>query len=216
MAKSVVACLAFVLTIMVPYVAIAQPQPDPSHWTNGPPNPSGEVAVPLVIYDQVSGILSVDTLGVNRGDDTPDYTTEAGPIGGDDVALESIQLETRGVDLGPDSRILEPFTNLEFQNRLWVGSFVGNFVQIDSFGFRGNLFLWPGQYGIAQLPIGLTEDNFETVEIRTKPELNAASWHQALARGVTVVPEPNSSSIFVILLGVGLKFPIVRGRGFRV
>ncbi len=73
--------------------AVAQPYPDPSLW-NVVNNPSGEQVVPLIVYDQASGIVSIDTLGLNRIDETPDYTNVGGPIFGDDVGLLTLRIRT--------------------------------------------------------------------------------------------------------------------------
>ena len=160
-----------------------------------------------MVYDQVTGVLSVDTRGVNRIDDTPDFTTTAGAIEEDDVALESLLLETRGV-LVTDSQIFPPFESTEFQGRQWFGDFIGNFIQIGSVTIDGNLFLWPDQYDIAQLPSGLTDANFDTLGIATMPEPGVNSGHFAIGGGVTIVPEPSVSTLIaatMLILGFRLR-----------
>ena len=149
--------LAILMLLTTPLFAIAQPQPDPSLWTNSlSTNPNGAFPVPLVIYNQVSGILSLDTLGVNRLDDTPDYTTEGGPIVGDDVALDtvSIDLIPPGNTLPSDYFILSPFDDMVFQNRVWVGAANTSFITLESVGLGGgNLFLLPGKYDLSLIHI---------------------------------------------------------------
>ena len=81
-----------VLALLAPAAAQGQVTPDPSLWTPATvTNPSGARPVPVVQYDPATGILSVNTLGVNGASDTIKPTT----IGGDDVgtALKTFQFE---------------------------------------------------------------------------------------------------------------------------
>ena len=200
--KSLVTFQLF-LSAFFQQLAIAQPQPDPSIWMNlGEPNPNGEYAVPLVIYNSDTGILSIDTLGLNGVDDTPDYTTEPGPIGGDDVALYGLMVDwIPSVPHSSDFRILESFDGMVVHNRLWFGVSNGSFVALDSVSLGGNLFLWPGIYDVAQIPIGLTNDNFFDVIINTNPT-GRGGGHRS--DRVEIVPEPD-----LISLGLGLFLFVV-------
>ncbi len=164
--------------------AIAQPVPDPSLW-NVVLNPSGDQAVPLIIYDQVTGVVSIDTLGLNRIDDTPDYTM-GGPIIADDVRLISLRIRTFAAGF-----VLPPFDGSLFQGRAWNTSVSPSSYFLLSVS-AGNAFLSPGQYDWLQLPTELdSSDFFDEVEVVVNFDANSSGTRiVAPENGVTIVPEP--------------------------
>ena len=187
------------LVCMLGFNAFAQPNPDPSLWQNvGATNPNGEYPVPLVIYDRTTGILSIDTLGMNRTDDTPDYSGAPGPIVDDDVAFFGLTLDLTSQGNPSDYQLLSPFDTTIFQGRAWGGSVTETSVDLFSTGLNESLFLWPGKYDIAQLPSDLTSNNFSFIIIDTNPEQSMIAGHQSL-NGVTVVPEPDSGVLFLMV-----------------
>ncbi len=61
---------------------------DPDLWGGGVTNPSGDQAVPMVVYETETGILYLNTLGINQINET--ITGDL--IGGDDVGVISISV----------------------------------------------------------------------------------------------------------------------------
>ncbi len=61
---------------------------DPDLWGGGVTNPSGQQAVPIVAYEQATGIVFVNTLGINQVLETNSGTL----IGGDDVGLIALSV----------------------------------------------------------------------------------------------------------------------------
>jgi hypothetical protein len=135
-------------------------------------------------------MLSVDTRGLNRLDDTPDYTMIGGPIGHDDVGLISLIVESP-VQGGT---FQAPFTGVDLMQYLsWSALyFGGNYATAGtSLSFGGNQFLWPGVYPYVQLPMGLTAADFGVVELVVLFDVfSPGAEVRADANGVQIVPEP--------------------------
>ena len=164
----------------------AQPIPDSNLWTEVN-NPSGERVVPLIVYDQISGVVLIDTLGQNRVDETPDYTAPGGPILGDDVGLIGVRINTL-IDGGEFFKVFNSFS----QQLSWNSSRNGSSYVTTGTEIGNNSFLWPGQYGWLQLPTGLTQDDFfgfVEIEVSFGPN-TPGDTVIAQADGITIVPEP--------------------------
>lgn len=174
-------------------VCRAQPAPDPSLWS---PffNPSGQRVVPVVFYDSTTGILGLDTRGLNRMDDTPDYTTIPGPIGVDDVGLGAFRIQTEIMG----GEWLSPFS-LGFdatQHLVWFTNYSGQrYVLVGA--PAPNLFLWPSVYATIQLPTGLTSNDFGEVEMSVTVDAISPTGFLFAGHGVQVVPEPSIEFLLI-------------------
>ncbi len=169
--------------------SIGQPAPDPSLWR---PvfNPSGQRVVPVLFYDSTTGILGIDTRGLNRLDDTPDFAFPGGPIGYDDVAFFAFEIQTN-VSTGI---FFPPFTGFDpIQFLVWTSGYDGGRYRLNANGL-GNVFLWPAVYPMIQLPPNLTSNQFFTTEIVVAfgPQLpfNLLLPTQG-SNGIQIVPEPS-------------------------
>ncbi len=81
--------LTLATLIVLVFTAATQAQRvDPDRWGGGATNPSGQQAVPIVGYESDTGILFLNTLGLNQLLDT----TGGSLIGGDDVGLISLSV----------------------------------------------------------------------------------------------------------------------------
>ncbi len=163
--------------------SIGQPAPDPSLW-NSCINPSGQRAVPVVFYDATTGIVGVDTRGINRLDDTPDYTTAPGPIGFDDVGLIVLTVRTQVTG----GTFFPPFSGLDLvQFIFWDPIYDSSRYRIIGTPL-GNQFLWPGVYPVIQLPTNLTANAFGEIEIAVSYGAQVACVLRS--NGLQIVPEP--------------------------
>ena len=124
----------------------AQPAPDGSLW-NSVNNPSGQRAIPVVYFNQGSGILAVDTRGVDRISNTP---TNTGLIGGDDVGMITLLVS------GPAATsVFAPF-NLPFDPGMglaWSAMHFGAKMQLLGNPIIGQ-YVTPGVYPVFQYPAG--------------------------------------------------------------
>ncbi len=124
----------------------AQPPPNGSLW-NSINNPSGQRPIPVVFYDQSTGILAVDTRGVDRISNTP---TNAGIIGGDDVGMITLLVT------GPRPiSVFAPF-NLPFDPIMglaWSSMHFGGKMQLLGNVIIGQ-YVTPGVYPVFQYPVG--------------------------------------------------------------
>ncbi len=137
-------------------VALGQPSPDTSLWGGGATNPSGDTAVPVVYYDPMTGIMSLDTVGLNRTSDT----TTGQMIGGDDVGTISLSVT------GPaaTSVILNGFVNQPIGGVVWNGQYFNGKQQLFGVG-AGAEYLQPALKTDAfQYAAGLTESAFGGVD----------------------------------------------------
>jgi hypothetical protein len=142
-----------VLALLAPAAAQGQVTPDPSLWTPATvTNPSGARPVPVVQYDPATGILSVNTLGVNGASDTIKPTT----IGGDDVGMISLLVTSQPATGTLLSGIVGDME--------WSGQHFNAKQQV--FGVpAADQFLAPGTTDVFQYPAGLTPADFGPVEM---------------------------------------------------
>ena len=202
--------IALIAVLCSPAFADALPNPDV--WTEVY-NPGGDRVVPLLVYDRVSGVLSIDTLGLNRVDDTPDYSGLGGPILGDDVAAADFRISVsdnaRGGDFFPFfDQNLSSEQNLFFNSATSGSSYITTTVPLLG---NGNVFLWPDAYSWLQLPTGLDQDDFHSASIFVYFNAPGAISTSVVSVGppVAIVPEPSHLSWVFIAIA-----PLLR-RGLR-
>ena len=157
----------------------------------------------MVIYNQVTGVLSLDTLGLNRIDDTPDYAG-SGPILGDDVGANKIDIQAT---LPITGAAFPEFDNAMFQGMFWSTSFQGDFFIVSGVPIGGRTYLWPGKYDLVQLEPGLSANSFGGASIihYIDGDTSNARELRAGANGITIVPEVTS----YFLLYSSLMFAIL-------
>ena len=190
------ASLVVTFGLLSAVICQAQPAPDPSLW-NLVFNPSGQRVVPVVFYDSTTGILGLDTRGLNRLDDTPDYTFPGGPIGFDDVGL--IQLYVFTPITG--GTFFAPF-DLPFYPTQFLAFFADYFGQRYSLNVNAldnaNVFLWPGVYPFVQLPTNLTSSDFSRVDLALSFGPGAQGFGLN-SNGVQVIPEPSLGWVWMAI-----------------
>ncbi len=166
-------------------VAFGQ-MPDASLWGGGATNPSGDAAVPVVIYDPVTGIMSLDTAGINRTVDT----TSGQMIGGDDVGTISLSVT------GPaaTSVILNGFVNQPIGGVVWNGQYFNGKQQLFGVG-AGAEYLQPSlSTEVFQYAAGLAPADFGQVEMAVNFASGAPG--DTIFGGVQfLVPEPSTMLI---------------------
>jgi hypothetical protein len=138
--------------------------------------------VPVVEYEPETGLMYVNTLGMNQSLDTADRMS----IGGDDVGAISFSVE------GPDADnfILTGFTD----GVVWNGQNFAGKAQIFGVSAGAN-FLAPGaRTEILQYTTGLTEADFGTVEMAVNYSTGVPGG--IIFGGVQIVPEPSTFALF--------------------
>jgi hypothetical protein len=184
----------------------AQPAPDPSLWEPPVFNPSGQRVVPVVYYDATTGILGLDTRGLNRIKDTPDYTTIPGPIEYDDVGFIGFLLHTPitgGTFFPPFDQLFDPVQGL-----IYHADYSGGAYTLLAMGATGR-FLWPGVYSVLQLPTGLKQSDFPFVEMAVSfgPIPQCCGVFIPAPNRVQIVPEPSVHMVLTTaLLCLGCLF----------
>jgi hypothetical protein len=167
--------------------------------------------VPVVYYNAITGILGLDTRGLNRVKDTPDFTAPAGPIEYDDVGFIGLIVYTPitgGTFLPPFDQLFDPVQVL-----LYTASYSGGRYQLLVNG-PIDRFLWPGVYSVLQLPTGLSQSDFPSVEMAVSfgppPPPCCGVFTQAPNR-VQIVPEPNVHMVLTTaVLCLGCLFQAAR------
>ena len=173
--------IAFVASVTVLYSSIAIAQvPDPNIWGGGVTNPDGSTAVPLLCYDPITGLMWVDTAGLNRMIDT----TSGQLIGGDDVGMISLSIE------GPaaTSVLLNGFVNQPIGGVVWNGQYFNGKQQLFGVG-AGAEFLQPAfRTDVFQYPAGLSYSEFGIVEMAVN--FAAGQPGATMFGSVFCIPEP--------------------------
>lgn len=159
--------------------------PDPTIWNVVNNTTSGLRAIPMVNYDPATGMLSVDTLGVDRVRNT----AAAASIGGDDVGMISLLVQ------GPPGDVQLPFSSLDlFQLIPWSSAYFAGKMQIIGYVLLpSHQFLLPWVYPTIEYPSGLTAADFGTVEIAVNFTANAPG--DVLHGRVCIVPEPENVAL---------------------
>lgn len=162
--------------------------PDPALW-NVVNNPNGMRIVPDVVYNPATGMVSVDT----RGLDGVVSTVGNGTIAGDDVGLISFILT------GPDGVAQAPFTGLDLTQFIsWSNSYFNGKEQIVGTALTpANQFLVPGVYPIVQYAPNLPLSTFGAVEIGVN--FTSGTSGSILFGRVQAVPEPGTCSLISAL-----------------
>ncbi|MEM7228375.1 MAG: dockerin type I domain-containing protein [Planctomycetota bacterium] len=148
--NNTLACLAAMIGIALPaFTVSATLAPDPSLWSGTP--------VPVVEYDLNTGIMSVNTLGLNQTDDT----MGTGNVGGDDVGMVSLLIE------GPPATtpLLTDIVDPPFFQSFVHMHFNGKQQLIKTLGLTD--VVAPGIVPVYQYPTGLTAADFGVVEMGT-------------------------------------------------
>lgn len=179
---------------MMSTLAFGQPSPDPSLWNNVQ-NPSGLQAVPVVYYDQATGVMSLNNLGLNGVSDTAGGSA----IGGDDVG--TISLLIRGPE--PTSNF-PPFQNATFDPTngiAWSYQYFNGRAQLIGNAVTGQYIL-PGVNQIFQYAAGLTAADFQDVEMAVNFTTGAPGAN-LFGSVQIVVPEPAVLALIgSLLLGI--------------
>ncbi|MEM7315215.1 MAG: hypothetical protein AAF497_18895 [Planctomycetota bacterium] len=161
----------------------AQAAPNPDCWS-GDPNPDGSQLVPVVEYEPDTGLLFVNTLGLNQVLDT----SSRFDIGGDDVGMISMSVE------GPEPTdfLLTGFLD----GIVWNGQYFAGKAQLFGVG-AGAEFLRPdARTYVFQYETGLTMRDFGVVEM-------AVNYATGIPGGiifgrVSCIPEPSSWSLILV------------------
>ena len=128
-------------------VAFGQAGPDAGLWS-GDANPDGSQLVPVVEYEQDTGLMYVNTLGLNQVLDTADRVT----IGGDDVGLISLSVESPAFD----AFLLPAFDG----GVLWNSQYFAEKSQMFGVGAGANYLTVAERTELFQFPAGLDPSAF--------------------------------------------------------
>ncbi len=179
--------VAFLVTMaMMASQAFAQCNPRPELWTVLSIPPGRTAGIPVVCYDPATGVVSVDTRGVNHAIDTVQNT---GEIQGDDVG--PISLFFRG---SPTSTLLlAPFQD----GIAWTMNYFLLGPQIVGTPVAG-WYLPVGVTEVLQYAPGLTGVHFGDVEMA----INFAPMAPGgvVLGSVQLVPEPSSFAMLLAIL----------------
>ncbi|MEM7314756.1 MAG: PEP-CTERM sorting domain-containing protein [Planctomycetota bacterium] len=169
-------------------VAFGQAGPDASLWS-GDPNPDGSQLVPVVEYEQDTGLMYLNTLGLNQISDTADRMT----IGGDDVGMISISVESPE----PTDFLLTGFID----GVVWNAQFFAEKAQMFGVGAGANYLAPAARTDVFQFAPGLTEADFGSVEMAVNYATGVPGG--IIFGGVQIVPEPSTFALFgTALLGL--------------
>lgn len=171
--------------------------PDGSLWNVVTNNvPGGGRAVPVVSYNPATGMMSLDTRGLNGAVDT----VGNGTIASDDVGMISLIVP------GPDGATQAPFTGLDLTQFIsWSNAYFAGKEQIIGNGLTpANQFLVPGVYPVIQYAAGLSAADFGPVEMAVN--FTAGAPGAVLNGRVQVVPEPATFGLIGTALIAGLGF----------
>ena len=133
-------------------IAFAQPDPDASLWGGGVANPSGDIAVPVVAYEPLTGLMFLNSAGLNGIVDTTTGTL----IGVDDVGAISLSV------LGPqaDQVLLNGFINQNIGGVVVNGIYTSGKQQLAGVA-AGAEYLEPtDRIDVFQYTAGLTAEDF--------------------------------------------------------
>jgi hypothetical protein len=179
--------VATIAAFVLPTVGLAQ-------WfdSSGNPvmNPGDSSAVtPRLLYDQASGLLSLDTTGLNGVSNTETGTM----IGGDDVGFVSMVLT--GPE--PTSFLLEGLAGTGGVGTNWTAQYFNGKFQLFAATVTEQYLMPIGTTSLAQYAAGLTESDFpDSVELG----INFASGAPGatLFGPLTIVPIPEPGAICIM------------------
>jgi hypothetical protein len=140
----------FFALIAITSATIAQ-SPDPSLWS-GSTNPNGEPLVPVVAYEQDTGIVWVNTLGWNQTLDSTSRTE----IGGDDIGMISLSFAS---SIDHTEVLLRGFID----GVVWNSSFARN--QVFGVGAGANFLRPTERINVFRFPSGMTANDFSQIEL---------------------------------------------------
>ena len=181
------------------------PEPDPAFWMGGARNPSGDFAVPVIAYNRTTGVMAIDT----RGLDGVRTTTDPQLIADDDVGLISLTVEGP-----PDWQVMDiggfmPNPNIGGAV-VWSNPFFITKPHLLGVG-AGAEFLEPGVWDIFQFEPGFGAEDFGSVEVAVN--FGAGMPGATMFGSVQIVPEPTAlTSAVIFVIGLLLQ---VRSKGTR-
>ena len=154
--------VVFAITLGTYLIASGQ-SPAPSLWPGDAVNPNGERPIPMVVYEPDTGLMWINTLGLNQA-----YETASGDlIGGDDVGLIAISI------FGPEPYevFLGGFVEDELGGISWSSQYFS--TKQDLFGIPvSSEFLQPtSRIDLFRYPTGLTSRDFGSVAIGVNVEM---------------------------------------------
>ncbi|MEM7315206.1 MAG: PEP-CTERM sorting domain-containing protein [Planctomycetota bacterium] len=188
--------LTALILVATTHSLVAQTDIDPSLWSGDTTNPTGELAIPAVEYDPNSGIMCLNSAGLNGVIDT----TTGDTIGGDDVGMISIAIE------GPeaDEVYFDGFVESAYGGGiLWRNLHFAGRQQMFGIG-TGPQYLDPSlQVNLFRYSPGLAPGDFGRVEMA----INYAAGSPGgilfggvqFASGCNFVPEPESFTLIFAL-----------------
>jgi hypothetical protein len=180
----VLVCAALA-ALVLPTLAFGQLPPDGSLWTEVS-NPDGSRAVPAVVYDPSTGMLTVDTSGLNGMVDT----ATGGAIGGDDVGFISLVVE------GPeplDILLGDPSPDFRGTNDVgtnWTGTYFSGKLQTFGATIVDQYLLPIGITEVAVYATGLGPDDFPAGTAEMGLNFAAGAPGATTFGSVQIVPEP--------------------------
>ncbi len=165
----------------------AQPSPNGSLW-NSVNNPNGQRAIPVVFYDQSTGILAVDTRGVDRISNT---ATNTHNIAGDDVGMITLLIP------GPvPTSVFAPF-NLVYDPVMglaWSSMYFGGKMQLIGNTIIGQ-YVTPGVYPVFQYRAG---DQLVNHSVEMAINFGQGVPGSVLNGVVQNVPEPTLGGLLLV------------------
>jgi hypothetical protein len=180
--KHVAICVV-VTALLGPRSVIAElPPPDATLWTTAT-NPSGTNPVPVVAYDPATGVVSVDTRGWNRVDDTG---SNGSFIGGDDVGFISIAFESPA----PDSFQLEGLRGTQGAGTNWAAAYFNGKTQLVGIADLDEYLLPIGVTPIVTFS-GITDAASEFGKVEMGLNFQAGAAGDTIFGSIQVVPEPS-------------------------
>jgi hypothetical protein len=164
------------LTLLLSSSALGQPEPDPGAWTYIT-NPSGLQVVPVVGYDPNTGVLFVDTRGLNRVADT----FSGDPIAGDDVGLIGILVPSPQ----PAELYLSGWRGTNGAGTEWIIAYASDKTQAMGITHLDEYLLPIGVTDVARFATGLGAADFGVVEMAINFESGSPG---ATIHGVVQLP----------------------------
>lgn len=206
-------CAAFLFAACITGTAIGSNvgtiNPDASLWSGGVSNPEGDEPVPAVVYEPDTGLVYLNSGGLNGKIDT----TSGGLVSADDIGMISLSIE------GPEpvETLLDGFVFTEFEEQIGGVSWVNNYFSGKQALFgaaAGAEYLDPSlRIDLYRYATGLGADDFGQVEMGLNFQRQQPGGIIFGGIQIKVVPEPGSLAL--ILIATGMAFLWRRQRASR-